>query len=429
MRSVARTSGRAAAAAALSGVLVLSACSPRGDDDHAGMDVWMYQDDLAVVQEAAIEEFNTGSTVHARMIPVPGDGYQDKLRTAMGSGDVPDVFFNWGGGSIRPYVEADKLLPLDDALAADPELADAFLPSVMEAGQIDGVQYGIPLRGTQPVILFYNKDVFAEAGVEPPQTWQDLLDLVDTFTEEDITPFALAGAEGWPQQMWLQYLVDRLGGPEVFGRIQDGDPEGWRDPVVLEAARTVSDLVDRGAFGDNFASVNYTQGGAPTLLAQGRAAMHLMGSWEYSTQLSQAPEFAEDGLGYLPFPALPDGEGDPANVVGNPTNYFSVGADTDHPDEAVAFLKLTSSPDYVRDMVANGEVPTTANAADLLADSPSPDFAEFQYQLVQDAPAFQLSWDQALESRIANPMKTEIQKLFNGQSTPEQFVDAVAALR
>ncbi|MFC4561824.1 ABC transporter substrate-binding protein [Nocardiopsis mangrovi] len=423
------TTPRVGAAGAALALLATTACAGGGASDGR-MHVWMYQDSLAVVQHAAVERFNASSDdVEAVVDEVPGETYQDRVRTVMGSGEQPDVFFNWGAGSIRPYVEQDMLLPLDDLLEQDPEFAESFIPSILEGGEIDGVQYGIPLRGTQPVMLFHNRAVLDELGLEPPETWQDVLDTIDACTAEGIIPFALGGADPWTEQMWLQYLVDRIGGPEVFRRIQDGDPEGWRDPAVLEAAEMVRDLVDRGAFGDAYASVSYTEGAASTLLSEGRAAMHLMGSWEYSTHLDQAPEFAEEDLGYGVFPPLPGGEGDPANVVGNPTNYFSVTADTEYPDAAQEFLRETVDPDYVREMVDNGEVPTTTDAEDLLQDSPDPEFAVYQYEMVRDAPAFQLSWNQALPPSIATPMVTEIEELFNGQSTPEEFVDALAALR
>ncbi|WP_046470096.1 ABC transporter substrate-binding protein [Allosalinactinospora lopnorensis] len=423
------TTLRIGAAGALAvGLLALTACGG-GSADDGRMHVWMYQDSLAVVQKSAVERFNEDAEIEAVVDEVPGDTYEDKVRTVMGSRDQPDVFFNWGAGSIRPYTEEEMLLSLDDALESDPEFADSFLPSVLEGAEIDGVQYGIPLRGTQPVLLFYNEAVFDDVGVEPPETWDDILDLVDAFSAEGITPFALGGADTWTMQMWLQYLVDRGGGPEVFQRIEEGDPEGWRDPAVLEAAETVEDLVERGAFGDNFASVSFTEGAASTLLSEGKAAMHLMGSWEYSTHLDQAPEFAENDLGYTAFPAMPGGEGDPANVTGNPTNYFSVTADSEFTDEAVDFLKMTAEEEYVRDMVENGEVPTTTNAADLLDESPDPDFATFQYETVEQAPHFQLSWDQAVPPSVATPMLTEIEKLFNGQSTPDEFVETLANLQ
>ena len=105
------------------------------------------------------------------------------------------------------------------------------------------------MRGMQPVMLFYNKTVFAEHKLQPPTTWDQLLDINTKLKKAGITPFALGGADKWPELMWLEYLVDRIGGPEVFEKIQDGDPSGWGDPAVLKAAEMVKELIDDGAFG------------------------------------------------------------------------------------------------------------------------------------------------------------------------------------
>jgi xylobiose transport system substrate-binding protein len=411
------------AAAALTGC---GTTGPGGSSDE--LTVWVYQDASDRIQQAAVDEFNRTSKVKVVLNRVPGDGYQDKLRTAMGSPNAPDVFFNWGGGSIADYVTTNRLLDLGPALDADPALKQAFLPSVLDAGKVAGTYYGIPMRGTQPVLLFYNKTVFARAGVQPPKTWDELLRAVGTFKAAGITPFALAGANSWTELMWLEYLLDRVGGAEVFGRIQSGDASAWRDPAVLRAAELVRDLAGRGAFGTNYGSVSYTAGGASTLFAQGRAAMHLMGSWEYANQLSNAPAFAKSGLGYTTFPVIPGGKGNPASVVGNPTNYWSISARTQHREEALAFVKLAASEKYATDLIANGDVPTTTGAAALLGKSPDPAYARFQYELVQKAPSFTLSWDQALPASVATPMLTEIQKLFNGRVSPRQFVDTMTTL-
>src|SRR5690625_5091432 len=323
--------GTAGALAVL--LLTATACGGSGSGGGSGdgeMNILMYQDSLAAVQKSAVERFNQNNDdVKAAMTEVAPDGYEDKLRTTMGSGQAPDMFFNWGGGSIEPYIEQEMLLPLGATLQENQEMQDAFIRSVLEAGKVNDTQYGIPLRGTQPVMIFYNEKVFEEAGVEPPETWGDIQDLIDTFKEEGVTPFALGGGTPWSELMWMQYLVDRIGGYEVFQRIANGDPEGWRDPAVLKSAKIIRDLVDEGAFGDNFASVAADDGSASALLAEGKTAMHLMGSWEFSTQLADAPEFAKNDLGYAPFPAMPDGDGDPQAVVGNPTNYFSIVDDGD----------------------------------------------------------------------------------------------------
>ena len=390
--------------------------------------VYVYQDASTKVQTAAAAQFNKTSSVKVDLVQVPGTNYSDKLRAVMGTPNAPDIFFNWGGGSIKPYVSDGLLVDLTPTLNSDPSFKSSFIPSVLDAGKIDGKYYGIPMRGMQPVILFYNKALFAKYHLQPPATWSDLLTDVSTFKSNGITPLALGGSDAWTEQMWLEILLDRIGGPGVFARIASGDKAGWGDPAVLQAAQDARQLIQAGAFGSNYNSVGYVSGAASKLFSSSKAAMHLMGSWEYWTQLSDNPAFAKQDLGFAAFPTTPGGAGNPADVVGNPTNYWSVNAHTKYKAAAIAFLKLMSSEYYDTQLVSDGEIPATSNAVSLLSKTPSPQYAAFQYQMVQNAPSFTLSWDQALEPQIATPMTTNIQKLFNGQLTPAQFVAAMKAL-
>ncbi|MGW4076624.1 extracellular solute-binding protein [Streptomyces asiaticus] len=434
-RSRARSRARARSTLAAATLLVgtaLAGCGsggPGGSDDGS-LDVWVYQDASTKVQREVVERFNKTSDIKVKLTQVPGEGYSDKMRTSMGTPNAPDVFFNWGGGSISDFVKKDMLLDLDPAMAKDPELKKAFIPTILDAGAIDGKHYGIPMRGMQPVILFYNKDVFEKAGAQPPKSWDDLLKLIDTFKDKGVTPFALAGTDAWTELMWVEYLVDRYGGAGVFQKIQSQGMAAWDDPAVLKAAQTVRDLVGRGAFGKNYKSVNYTADGASTLFAKGKAAMHLMGSWEYANQKANQPAFAKSGLGWTTFPAVPGGTGDPKSVVGNPTNYWSVNAKVkgDKQKTAIEFVKFAAKQDYSKDLIANGDVPTTSDATSLLAGHENPDYARFQYDLVKQAPDFTLSWDQALPAKYTPPLHTAVQKLFNGQLSPAGFVDALKGM-
>lgn len=413
-------------------VVPAAACGTSGPQRSEGaastdtVRVWVLEDKINPVQDKAAAEFNRTAKVKVVVEKFGPNDYPDKLRIAMGSPNAPDVFWNWGGGSIASYVAAGQLVDLTPALQADPKFKEAFLPSVLDAGKIGDKNYGIPLRGMQPVVLFYNKDVFAKAGATPPKTWPEVLALVDTFKKAKVTPFAVAGAGAWTELMWMEYLLDRLGGAQVFADIAAGKPGAWRHPAVLKAAQAIRDLVDRGAFGTNYASVDYSStGGASTLFARGKAAMHLMGTWEFANQLQAEPKFAASGLGFTAFPTIPGGTGDPSAVVGNPTNYFSVNAKGKHADVAVEFLKQMATDAYTKDLLTSGDVPTTSNAADQLSLNPNPEFATFQYQLVQQASSFTLSWDQALNPSAGQTVVTAIQKLFNKQLDPQQFVAEV----
>lgn len=418
------------AAALVLAVGALTACGTSGPAGPAGVTVWALQDNvLNPIEQQSVDRFTkTGGT--AKLETFGNDPYKQKLRVALGSPNPPSVFFNWGGGNLKEYVDAGKVAELTPLLNEHPGLREAFLPSVLEAAHIDGKLYGLPMRGMQPVVLFYNKEVFAAAGAKPPRTWDDLLALVDTFKAKGVQPIALAGSQAWTELMWAEYLLDRIGGPEVFRGVK-ANPEGWRHPAVLESMTKLRELIDRGGFGRDFAGVGYDLGGASTILAQGKAAMHLMGSWEYVNQLGQQPDFVKrDALGWAPFPEVTGGKGDPRNVIGNPANFYSVSSGSSTVEQAKKFVATQlHDPAYVQALIDAGDVPAVTGLEEKLAKAANSAHTRWIYDQVRAAPHYQLSWDQDLPTEQATHMLTQLQEFFLGKLTPQQFADALASRR
>lgn len=441
-----RTRRRALALAAAGAVLAgTAACGTSGPSNSAGsgsggsgsggsggrITVWTLQDTaLNPVQKAGADAFNKTQTAASATIQTfVNDPYKQKLQTAIGSPQAPDVFLNWGGGNLGTYVSAGQVSDLSAALSADPAWKNAFLPSVLAAGEINGKYYGVPMEGVQPVSLFYNKQAFAKAGItSAPATWADLLADITALKGRGITPIALAGSQSWTELMWMEYLLDRVGGPDKFKAIAAGTPGAWSDPAVAQALGYIVDLVDAGAFGTNYGSVGQDSGGADALLSSGKAAMELMGSWEYGGQLATSPDFVKSGgLAWTDFPTVPNGQGDPKDVVGNPSNFFSITAKSGRQAGATAFLKTVSSPDYIAGLIKIGQVPAIAGLQAQLAAGANADFTTFVYGQVQNAPSFTQSWDQALSPAAAQTVLLNLQKVFNRQETPQQFVSAVSS--
>jgi xylobiose transport system substrate-binding protein len=293
---------------------------------------------------------------------------------------------------------------------------------------VDGKAYGIPMRGTQPVLLFNNSKVLADAGVQPPQTWDELLSTVKKLKAKGVTPIALGGGDQWPTLMWFEYVYDRVAGPELFQKALGGDKSAWESADSKKALSMLKQLVDAGAFGTNFDSVKYTNGASPALVARGKAAFELMGSWYYAQQQQDAKDFAAKGLAYTTFPTITGGKGDPADVVGNTNNFYSVLKKTKHPEAAEKFLKLMYSDEFVKAQMGIGNLPTTTNTEKFLDTSASPAYSHFQYDLVKKAPSFQLSWDQAYPPSANTPMHQAVQQFFNGQIDADGFIKAMQAL-
>ncbi|TLM83328.1 extracellular solute-binding protein [Pseudarthrobacter sp. NamE2] len=389
----------------------------------------MYGDAGNTVEQKIIDTFNATSEVKVVLDKIPGAEYQSKLQTIMDTPNAPDIFFNWGGGSIKSFVDADLVLPLDDFIKEDPQLKEAFLPSVFDTAVIDGKSYGIPMRGTQPVMLFNNSKVLADAGISaPPATWEELLEDVKILKDKGITPIALGAGDRWPTLMWFEYLYDRVAGDGLFKKALEGDTSVWESEDSRKALGMLRELVDAGAFGTNFDSVKFTDGGSPALLASGKAGFELMGSWEYSTQQSNDAQFAAEVLGYSEFPKVEGGKGDENNLVGNTNNFYSVHKNTRYPEVARDFLKLMYSDQFVQEQVGIGNLPTTTNTEKFLDKAADPEYAKYQFNLVKEAPSFQLSWDQAYPPEATVTILTAVSQFFSGQIDEDGFIKAMQSL-
>ena len=410
------------ATAALGLVAACGTSGPAGSSGGSsakGLTMWALTDQTILKQSVdAYNKDHPDEKITLRLFA--NDDYKQKLRVAFGANQAPDLFFNWGGGALDDYVKAGKVAAVTDAQV---DLL-RFTPSVMQSATFDDKVYGVPANGLAPVVLYYNKKVLKAAGVEPPKTYADLLAAVKKLKGDGVTPISLAANSKWPTLMYLEYLLDREGGSQIFDEIAAGDAAGWKDAAVTKANQDLQDLAKAGAFGDNASSVNYDQGASTALLYTGKAGMELMGTWEYANLVKAAPDFAKKDLGYVAFPSLPGGKGSPKAIVGNPSNFLSLSASSKHKSAALTYLKkYVMNSDQIDAYLSSGSVPPVNALDSKLANVKSDDktWLTFVYKLVQNSPNFQLSWDQALPSDQADPLLTNVDKSFLRQIKPEEF--------
>ncbi|MDR7380701.1 extracellular solute-binding protein [Promicromonospora iranensis] len=426
--------GRRAGAvvAAVTVAAVLAACGggrQPGQAPAGGANAWALTGESGDVLGAQFDAWNEAHPEEEFAVEYfANDAYKEKIRTAVGAGNAPTLIYSWAGGTLEDYVANGNVVDLGDSTA---RLEEKLIPSVADNGKVDGTAYAVPTTHSQPVVLYYNQEVLDAAGVEVPTTYGELLAAAGTLKDEDVIPIALAGQSVWPELMWIQYLTDRIGGPEVFQAVLDGEEGAWSDPAIVEATTKIRELVDAGAFGDTFGSVNADQNGDTALVQTGKAAFLLQGSWVYPDFVAGNPELVESGgLGYAAFPVVEGGAGDPANIVGNPSNFWSVSADASEEAQATAkeFISTEVLNDAaVDDLLAIGTVPPITGIEDKIAEQDDADYLSFVYGLVSDAPHFQLSWDQALPPARSQALLDNLSQLFLGQIDPQQFSDAMDA--
>ena len=287
---------------------------------EVNFEFWHIQTSTPEILQNSVDRFMADNPgVNVEVVPLQNDPYKTKIKVAVGAGNPPCVFPTWGGGPLYEYVQADHVVDLTDFMQQD-SYVDRFVPAPLSNVTFDGKIWGVPVENSAIAVVWYNKTIFEELGLEPPTTWDELLAIVDTLNENDIAPFAMANKTKWPSSMFFMYLVDRLAGPEVFANAATRSGGTFEDPAFVEAGQMIQDLVNRGGFVEGFNGLDIDTGQSRQLLYAGKAAMELMGSWNLSTMRAENPEWVEANLDFFPFPAVEGGEGD-LHVVGTIDNF------------------------------------------------------------------------------------------------------------
>ncbi len=378
-----------------------------------------------VIQKSTDTFNSTHSGIHATLSFFQNDPYKQKLQVAMGAHNPPDIFFGWGGGVLKSYINSNDVYDLTNDFNSDSSWKNRFIPSILASATFDGKLYGVPTSGVQPILFFYNKDIFSQYNLSVPTTWTELLSIVSTLKSHNVIPIALAGGSKWPYLMYAEYLTDRIGGPDAFNSVLANQADAWSQDAFIKANTMIQDLVTMGAFGSSFSSVIADTNQDTALIYTSKAAMMLQGTWNFPVVQTNSPTFIQSGkLGWFPFPAVEGGKGDASNIYGNPCNFYSISKTAKSTQSCVTYLKdAVLDADEVKQYIAVGDVPPVTGIDALLAGAPNADWLQYNYKIVQDAAHFQLSWDQAMLPAPAQAVLTNLDQLFLKQITPQQFAD------
>jgi raffinose/stachyose/melibiose transport system substrate-binding protein len=382
------------------------------------------------IREGAVDRFNKANPNGTiKFSEFQNDAYKTKIQTAIGAGQNPTIIWGWGGGGLRSYVQNNVVVDLTSFFKQHADVKNRLFPSSFGAATIDGKLYAMPCETVQPILLFWNKQVFDSAGLQPPQSWGDLMDLVGKFNAKGIAPISLAGQSLWTNMMWLEFLFDRIGGPDVFGAVFNGEKNAWSNPLAIKALTECQKLIKANGFIKGFASIVADQNADQALLYTGKTAMMLHGSWTYASMKTDGGDFVTGGhLGWMNFPPVEGGKGDPSDTVGNPGQYLSISSNASDAQKAIAmkfFQTGVLDPTEVKGWIDTGGVPIVKSAAAQLTSSDDADYLKFVYDVSSKAKVFAQSWDQALTPATAQTLLDTIGKLFALAITPQQYADTM----
>lgn len=314
---------------ALAALMLLSLATV-GLAEPATIDFWhLWTGHEAENVESMVADFNAlqGDVV---VVPLSVPDTQ-KITVAIASGTGPDVSDDFSS-SIASYANKGILMPLDDFIAADGTSLEDFAPATLEACRYDGKLYALPLS-MNLMALYYNKDLFEAAGLQPPATDVELLAAAKALTTlNDDGTIDVLGFPDFPNVYYLNNFMYAFGGENFDGDMNlTPDNAGTRRALEL--------IVEyRKEFGvENV--IRFNSGGKyldPTdpFLA-GKQALRIDGPWLGTTLDTLGIEI---NYGIIPIPHL---EGHPEQAATAPVScsVAYIPSNAKNPKAAWEFLK------------------------------------------------------------------------------------------
>lgn len=309
-----------------------------------------FTDHDAAAFSASVRTFERETGIDVRYV---GSGrFESDLLERVRRGDPPDLAIIPQPGLVRSLAEEGFLLPYDGPLAT--AATTGIDPRMVDLATVGGQVYGSWYSVTPKSLVWYSPRQFTARGLNVPSTWDDLIALTDTIAASGTAPWCLGvrdgGATGWVATDWVEDLVLRFAGPEVYDRWVTHEV-AFSDPEISDAIERFGTIAlnPQRVNGGNRAAVEFTvQQAAQQLLGRSpKCLLHRQASF-LTEFLDGTVVVAPDGdLWAFPFPG-PSGVEPSMLIGGSMVSRFA-----DRP-EVRRLAEYLTTPEAARERAAQG---------------------------------------------------------------------------
>ncbi|GAB3617162.1 extracellular solute-binding protein [Okibacterium endophyticum] len=412
MKSTRRAIGTAVFAAS---ALVLSGCSGSGDasDDNV-LKLWHFESEtsaMGIAWNEAIEVFEeeTGATVEFEEKSF--EQIRSTASQVLNSNEAPDLLeYNKGNATAGLLSSQGLLAPLDDAVA-EYGWDDMLAPSLQTTAKYDengvmgsGSWYGVPNYG-EFVQVYYNKDMFAAAGLDIPTTLDEFETVMQAFVDQGVTPLAEAAAEYPLGQLWYQLALTKADRDFVDDyQLYTGDVD-WQGEEIGYATETINDWTENGFISQDATGLKAEDAG--TAFINGTYPIFFSGSWWHNRFATEIEGFE---WGSFLFPGAEMSPGSAGNMWAVPENAANK-------ELAYEFIDITMRPEIQAIIGNNGGVPVAADPADITDEMSAELIGNFNTLTDRDGIAFYPDWPTAT---FYDELNAGLQELVNGTKSPAE---------
>lgn len=275
----------------------------------------------------------------------------EKIGPRMVSGDTPDIMFPGWGMNHWALVQDGAVMSLDKALDSPSfdgksTWRETFDPNILKLCQSGGKTYMLPLY-TMFYGWWYDPGLFAKNLWTPPRDWDELLNLCARMKTAGIAPLTFQGQ--YPYYMTDGMLLPwaaSVGGIEAVNAAQNLEPGAWKSPAMLQAAKMIAELRDKGYFLTGSEGMSHTE--SQTQFLNGKAAMIPCGSWLESEMKTTIPPGVS--VRFFNTPYVKGGKGDPTMALIG-IEPWMIPSKAKNPNAAVAYYKYMTSLEKAKQFV------------------------------------------------------------------------------
>lgn len=381
-------------AAMLAGAMVLTmtACGGQGGDSgDTGSSAEDGSVELVVTTTFAGEDTNaqnykdavkawedeTGNTV-VDTSATSDETFKTRVVTDFETGSEPDVLFFFNGADSNSFIEAGKVVSIDDIRAEYPEYAENMNDDLITASLVDNKKYAVPVNGYWEA-MFFNTEILKEAGVDKPgadYTMDQFKEDCEKIKKAGYAP--IAAALGNIPHYWWEFAIFNNQSPDTHLEIpentDDANGKAW-----VAGMNDIKELYEAGYFPEN--TLSATDDETFAMFTEGKAAFLIDGSWKVGGIVGACQSDPEDpstldadkldkfDVTYVP------GKGDrkASDLVGGlSSGYYITKKAWDDP------AKQAAAVNFVEYMTSDSVVPVFAqHTASALKEAPEVDETQF----------------------------------------------------
>lgn len=396
-----------------SGMLVCSVSA----EDQKTLTMWTIATEGDANYEAyqhAISDYEEAHPdVDIEMESFENESYKTKIKAAVAANELPDIYFTWGGGFSSAFVEAGESLELDSYYENYKEdLPESTLKYATYDDKLYGVPYVVSISG-----IFYNKAMFEQYDLTEPTTWDELINVCQTFIDNGITPFGVSVKEAWVMAMFNDALTLKCVGDEKLNDAFTRSGQSYLDEGFVDAANKLQELISMGAFSESATGISNDE--AVASFTNGTVPMFVTGAWMDSSITNDAENI--DDFGFIPFPVCSD-NATLTDSMGGSADILMVNPSTKDPDLAAnatfEIAKLVSKYGY---MTGAG---IAAWKVDYEVENQSP-VSKAMSDCINESTSLTVWSGSLMEAEDYTEYQSLLQQFFIGDLTASDFTEAM----